>query len=59
MKLVRPYAAAALALTATIAFAMPANAALKVGAKAPDFTTQGALGGKPFTFSLASALKKG
>lgn len=59
MKLARPYAAVALALTATVAFAMPAQAALKVGAKAPDFTTQGALGGKPFTFSLASALKKG
>ena len=37
----------------------PAIAALSVGAKAPDFTTQAALGGKEFTFSLAAALKKG
>ena len=37
----------------------PAIAALTVGAKAPDFTTQAALGGKEFTFSLAAALKKG
>lgn len=36
-----------------------ALAALQVGAKAPDFTTQAALGGKEFTFSLAGALKKG
>jgi peroxiredoxin Q/BCP len=36
-----------------------ALAALQVGAKAPDFTTQAALGGKEFTFSLAEALKKG
>jgi peroxiredoxin len=38
---------------------VPALAALTVGAKAPDFTTQAALGGKQFTFSLADALKKG
>jgi thioredoxin-dependent peroxiredoxin len=38
---------------------VPALAALTVGAKAPDFTTQAALGGKEFTFSLADALKKG
>ena len=36
-----------------------ALAALQAGAKAPDFTTQAALGGKEFTFSLADALKKG
>jgi peroxiredoxin Q/BCP len=36
-----------------------ALAALSVGAKAPDFTTQAALGGKEFTFTLADALKKG
>ena len=34
-------------------------AALQVGAKAPEFTTHAALGGKEFTFSLAQALKKG
>jgi peroxiredoxin len=36
-----------------------AAAALKVGDNAPDFTTQAAIGGKAFTFSLAEALKKG
>ena len=34
-------------------------AALPLGAKAPMFTTQASLAGKPFTFSLADALKKG
>lgn len=37
----------------------PAGAALPPGATAPAFTTEAALGGKPFTFSLAEALKKG
>ena len=37
----------------------PATAALPVGAKAPDFTTDGAVGGKPFKLHLASELKKG
>ena len=36
-----------------------ASAALAVAAPAPDFTSQAALGGKTFTFSLAEALKKG
>jgi len=36
-----------------------AGAALAVGAPAPDFTAQAALGGKTFTFSLSEALKKG
>ena len=36
-----------------------AVAALKVGDSAPDFTTEAAIGGKAFTFSLAEALKKG
>ncbi|HWA90844.1 MAG TPA: peroxiredoxin [Rhizomicrobium sp.] len=48
-------AAAALAVLA----AMPAEAALAVGAKATDFTAQASLGGKEYTFSLADALKKG
>jgi thioredoxin-dependent peroxiredoxin len=47
-----------LALAACLA-AAPAYAALKVGAPAPDFTTQATLAGKPFTFSLAAALKQG
>lgn len=47
------FAATSLALTS------PVLAALPVGATAPDFSTQGALAGKPFQFSLAQALKKG
>jgi len=38
---------------------LPAAAGLKIGDAAPDFTTQAAVGGKDFTFSLASALKRG
>jgi thioredoxin-dependent peroxiredoxin len=49
------FAAAVLVAVASV----PAMAALSVGAKAPDFTTQAALGGKEFTFSLAATLKKG
>jgi peroxiredoxin len=48
----------AAALLATIV-AVPALAALQVGATAPDFTAQASLGGKEFTFSLADTLKKG
>ena len=47
----------ALALAALIS--TPAMAALPVGAKAPDFTTTGAVGGKPFKLHLAAQLKKG
>jgi peroxiredoxin len=36
-----------------------AQGALGVGASAPDFTTQAAIGGNEFSFSLADALKKG
>ena len=39
--------------------AVPATAALPVGAKAPAFTTSATVGGDPFTFSLRQALKKG
>ena len=39
--------------------AIPAHAALAVGAAAPDFTTKASLGGKEFDFSLTEALKKG
>jgi peroxiredoxin len=38
---------------------LSAGAALKPGARAPDFTTQATLAGQPFTFSLADALKRG
>ena len=49
----------ALGLTALAVAASPAVAALKVGAKAPDFTTTGAAGGKPFKLRLAKELRKG
>jgi peroxiredoxin len=39
--------------------ATPAAAALPIGAKAPDFTTTGAVGGKAFKLHLAEQLKKG
>jgi peroxiredoxin Q/BCP len=43
----------------SILLASPLYAALKPGAQAPAFTTQATLAGKPFTFSLADALKNG
>ena len=42
-----------------LSLAFPAHAALQVGAKAPDFTTVGAVGGKEFKVHLAQKLKKG
>ena len=48
-----------LGLSAAILFAAPAPAALPVGAKAPDFTTQGALAGKPFKLHLKEQLRHG
>jgi peroxiredoxin len=39
--------------------AASANAALKVGDAAPDFTAPASIGGTEFNFSLAEALKKG
>ena len=50
---------AALALVGTAMLASPAVAALKEGAQAPDFTAPAYLAGRPFTFKLADALKKG
>lgn len=52
--MIRPFVAALV-----FAFSTPALAALPVGSKAPDFSTQGALAGKPFAFTLSQALKKG
>ena len=46
------------ALLAAVA-STAAMAALPNGTKAPDFTAQASLAGKPFTFSLAEALKHG
>lgn len=50
---------ALLALAATAALAMPTSAALPPGAVAPDFTTVGALAGKPFRLHLAEQLRHG
>ena len=44
---------------AAFVLATPAAAALPVGAKAPDFTTTGALAGKAFKLHLADQLKHG
>src|SRR5689334_23574639 len=49
----------ATAILVTALAAAPATAALKVGDKAPDFTTTGAVGGKEFKLHLADQLKKG
>lgn len=48
---------AAIALAA--ALCAPALAALDTGKTAPTFTAQASMGGKEFTFDLASALKNG
>lgn len=50
-----------ISLVALIALAAPAaaRAELPVGAKAPAFTTLGALAGKSFVFKLNAALRKG
>lgn len=44
---------------ALVSAAFPAWAALPVGSKAPDFTTTGALAGKPVNVRLAEQLKHG
>ncbi len=48
-----------LSLLLMAAVAQPAKAALKVGSKAPDFRTMGALAGKPFRLHLAEQLRSG
>ena len=42
-----------------LALAMPASAALPVGARAPDFVTTGAIAGKPFRLHLRRELRRG
>ena len=44
---------------ASLAVSLPAIAALDIGENAPAFTTQAALGGTVYNFSLAESLKKG
>lgn len=48
-----------LAFTATLVAVSPANAALQVGARAPNFVTTGAVGGRPFRLNLGEQLRKG
>jgi thioredoxin-dependent peroxiredoxin len=48
-----------LALLAAAVLAGPATAALPTGARAPDFTTRGAVAGKVVTVHLAEQLKRG
>ncbi len=49
----------AAACAAALVAAAPAHAALKVGARAPDFSAQASQAGKQFPFKLSDALKKG
>ncbi len=46
-------------LLGSVAMAGSAWAALDIGDKAPDFTTQAALAGKQYSFSLSQSLAKG
>jgi peroxiredoxin len=48
-----------LGAAAVLAASAPLHAALPVGAKAPEFVTTGALGGKPFKLDLQRELRKG
>lgn len=48
-----------IAAASALLLATSANAALPVGAAAPDFETRGALAGKVFTLKLSDQLKKG
>ena len=51
--------AGVLGAAALLMLPQAATSALPVGAKAPDFTTRGALAGKLFTLRLSEHLKKG
>ena len=55
----KSFVAMAAAFVWAIAISHPAQAALAVGAPAPDFSTQASLGGKVSTFVLHDALKQG
>lgn len=46
-------------MASALAMASSAWAALDIGEKAPDFTTQAALAGKQYSFSLSQTLAKG
>src|SRR6201992_148479 len=49
----------AIATAIALSFVSVSIASLKTGDKAPDFSAPAYLAGKPFTFHLADALKKG
>lgn len=55
----RPLLLAAAAATAAALVSTSADAALPVGAKAPEFAAPAFLAGQPFQFELAKALQKG
>src|SRR5688500_14376774 len=48
-----------LGLIAAVSLAVPASAALPVGARAPNVVTTGAVGGKAFRVNLRQELRKG
>ena len=50
---------AAAAALATLCLPAASQADLPQGARAPNFSTRGALAGKPFAFNLQSALRRG
>lgn len=52
-------AAGVLAVAALLGQALPAQAALKVGATAADFSAEAAVGGKAFVFRLSESLSRG
>ncbi|MEO8365580.1 MAG: peroxiredoxin [Pseudoxanthomonas sp.] len=59
MNHLRKLALVALVAAGSAALSSSSFAALKVGAHAPDFSAPAFLAGKPFTFKLSDALKKG
>jgi thioredoxin-dependent peroxiredoxin len=59
VKVMRTSRLSLLVAAGLIVFAPGAQAALKAGDSAPDFTLKAAVGGKDLTFSLAERLKKG
>ncbi len=58
-RLIRVLAEQAAGVIAALAICMPAGAALPVGSRAPTFSSEAALAGKAFPFSLQESLGKG
>lgn len=59
MKIFRRFVLPWLALIALLLSGPESQAALSIGASAPDFSAEAAVGGKPFRFSMAEALRQG